>query len=131
MRRRSLLKGVSAAAVLAFLFLPGWLQAGEVSRSLERSGSFDYAWLKGHARSLAGKAYEPPTTGIPESLDSLSWDDYQDIRFKPKDALWRGDDLLFQVQLFHLGLYFKKPVQIFEVAFSRRMCCSRVCSANR
>ena len=115
MRRRSLLKAVSAATVLGVLPMPASLQAGEVARSTKRSGSFDYAWLKGHARYLAGRAYQPQTSGIPASLDTLSWDDYQAIRFKPQDALWRGDDLLFQVQLFHLGLYFKKPVQIFEV----------------
>lgn len=115
MRRRSVLKAVSAATVLGFLPMPVWLQAGEVVRSQKRRGAFDYAWLKGHARHLASKAYTPQVNGVPASLANLSWDDYQAIRFKPQDALWRSDDLLFQVQLFHLGLYFKKPVQIFEV----------------
>ena len=45
----------------------------------------------------------------------LDWDQYQAIRFRNDHALWADDKLRFQVKLFHLGLFFKRPVHIFEV----------------
>ena len=76
---------------------------------------FSYAWLKGRARELAGKEYVSHKGELPPSLKTLSWDDYQAIRFREDQALWRDSDSAFQVQLFHLGLYFQEPVKIHEV----------------
>lgn len=76
---------------------------------------FDYAWLKGQALTLASKPYVEPTNDLPKTLDHISWDDYQKLRFAKDQALWAKDDLAFRVEMFHPGLFFKHPVQIFEV----------------
>lgn len=49
-------------------------------------------------------------------MEALDWDAYQSIRFRPDHALWRSDKLRFQAQFFHLGLFFKSPVRIYELA---------------
>ena len=76
---------------------------------------FDYAWLKGHARALAGQPYQSHRGELPASLQQINWDDYQAIRFNAAKALWSDRATRFQVQLFHLGLFFQTPVRIYEV----------------
>lgn len=116
MDRRTLIKGLAAVAGAGGV-LSGPLVNAAGIQPVSDSGpqAFDYAWLKGHARALAAEAYEPPEGELPESLRSLSWDDYQAISFRADQALWRDDDSAFQVQLFHLGLFFQQPVRIHEV----------------
>lgn len=82
---------------------------------LKETSAFSYAWLKGLARHKAGMPYQDHEGDIPDSLKKLGWDDYQAIRFRKEKALWRNQPSDFQIQLFHLGLYFQAPVQIFEV----------------
>ncbi len=77
---------------------------------------FDYAWLKGQARARAAAAYEAPHATLPPAAAALDFDRYQSIRFKPEHALWADDKLHFQIRLFHLGLYFKRPVRMFDVS---------------
>ena len=77
---------------------------------------FDYAWLKGAASNLASRPYEPHGRPLPPDVAALDWDQYQAIRFKPDHALWNDKALQFRVSLFHLGLYYKRPVRMFEVA---------------
>jgi glucans biosynthesis protein len=76
---------------------------------------FDYAALKGRARALAGQPYADHEGGIPETVADMTWDQYQAIRFNRDHALWRGGKSKFQATLFHLGLYFKRPVAIYEL----------------
>ena len=83
----------------------------------DASGSsqpFDYAWLKGQARSLAEQPYKSREGEIPAVLQRLSWDDYQALRFDRQQALWTSQNPSnrFRAELFHLGLYFRTPVQI-------------------
>lgn len=98
--------------------LPGGLlyAAGEeVNAGNGESRPFSYEWLKGHARHLSGQDFRSNKGQLPQSLKGLSWDDYQAIRFRPEHALWSDSPLPFQIQLFHLGLYFQTPVKIHEV----------------
>jgi glucans biosynthesis protein len=77
--------------------------------------AFDYAWLKGQARALANAVYQPPVSHIPEAVQALDWDQYQAIRYRADHALWAQDHRRFQVKFFHLGLYYKSPVRLYEV----------------
>ena len=115
MQRRDLLK---SAAALAAAGLPGPAAlAAEADRlkPLGKPQPFDYAWLKGQARSLAGVAYLAPSTSLPDPIKALSWDDYQAIQFRKDHSLWRKDDLQFEARFFHLGLFFKSPVRMYEI----------------
>jgi periplasmic glucans biosynthesis protein len=89
---------------------------------LKRLGSaqpFDYARLKGMARTLAAAPYKPPSEQLPPAIERLDWDHWQAIRFRDDHSLWAGDGLRFQVRFFHLGFRAKKPVQMYVVEDGR------------
>jgi glucans biosynthesis protein len=116
MQRRSFL-GASVAA--AFLTPAAILSTAARAAGLETIGRperFDYAVLKGQARALAAAPYKPYAGGLPAQVSALDWDQYQSIRFKPERDLWAAGGLHARAELFHLGLYFKRPVRMFEVA---------------
>jgi glucans biosynthesis protein len=113
-RRRAL--GTAAtlvASACAGLLSPAARAAG--LKALGAPRAFDYAQLKGRARALAAAPYRAPRNELPADLAKLDWDRYQAIRFRNDHALWADDRLRFQIKLFHLGLFFKRPVHIFEV----------------
>ncbi len=115
MDRRSLMKML---ALLGLQSVPAaaLLNASKAFAEIDTEPQpFDFAWLKGHAQALAFGAYQSHKGELPESVADLSWDDYQAIRFRADKSLWKDDELAFQAQLFHLGLYFKTPVHIYEV----------------
>jgi glucans biosynthesis protein len=121
MQRRRLLHAIAATAAAAAAGPAGSAEArGSQSdrpdlKSIGRSAPFDYAWLKGHARELSGQPYQPHEGEIPAAISNLSWDQYQAIQFRKEHALWHGDGLRFEAKFFHLGLYFKSPVRLYEV----------------
>ena len=116
MQRRTLLRNTVATAAAAVTGLLGTPASAAAPRGLGRPQPFDLAWLKGQARTLAASPYRPATHALPAPIAALDWDQYQSIRFKPDHALWSDSKLHFQIELFHLGLFFKRPVPMFEVA---------------
>src|SRR5476649_2218084 len=116
-RRRFLQTGAALAA--AAMPWPAAM-ADDASRpsSFKRLGAaapFDYARLKGLARSMATAAYQGPTAELPPAIARMSWDQWQSIRFRDDHSLWLADGLRFRVQLFHLGFTIKKPVRLYSV----------------
>ena len=67
------------------------------------------------ARELAGKPFQPPPK-VPEFLRKIDYDQWRDIRFRPEKALWRTENLPFQVQFFHPGFLYDQTVIINVVA---------------
>ena len=76
---------------------------------------FDYAWLKGQARFLAGSAYQNSKDVLPASMAALSYDQYQSLRFRSDHALWGDAGLPFRLQFFHVGRGFAQAVHLYEV----------------
>ncbi len=113
MQRRTLLQAAAATA-LGQSISPAAYAAG--LKALGAPRPFSYAALKGRARALAAAPYKPDQTALPAAIAALDYDQYQSIRFKPDHALWGDAKLRFRVKLFHLGMFFKRPVQMFEVA---------------
>jgi glucans biosynthesis protein len=128
-RRREILKTamVLAAGQLAGADLVDAAAAAETKapqpaapRSTAVAGSgpaepFDYAWLKGHARFLAGNPYQPYKDVLPATIATLNYDQYQSLRFRTDHALWGDAGLYFRVQFFHVGRGFNQAVQLYEV----------------
>ncbi|MBR3881609.1 MAG: glucan biosynthesis protein G [Mailhella sp.] len=90
--------------------------------------AFTFADVQAKAQDLAAHPYaEGPS--IPDFLAKLSHGDWSNIRFRPDKALWAADELPFNVQFFHPGLYYNRPVRIHvinsesvtDVAFSSAM----------
>jgi len=116
-RRKFLRDGVAALSMAAS---GSWILRSEAApgAALKLRGTpqpFDYARLKGVARSLAGSPYRAPPGQLPPTLARLDWDHWQSIRFRPERALWAGDGLRFQVQFAHLGFRINKPVRMHLV----------------
>lgn len=115
MHRRAFLK---ASAVLGLAASPLWSRDAAARTLLKALGErrhFDYASLKGQARTLAGSAYRPPSETLPESVQKLDWDQFQAIHYRADHALWAKERLRFEARFFHLGLFFKTPVRMYEV----------------
>ena len=66
------------------------------------------------ARELAAKPYaEPPTA--PQPWADLTYDQYKNILFDARSALWFDEGLPFQSRLFSPGLYFTQAIDIAVV----------------
>lgn len=78
------------------------------------AAAFGFADVTATAQQLAAQPYQPPKQ-VPQWLRELNYDQWRDIRFKPSQSLWRDQQLPFEVQLFHPGLYYDRGVTIHVV----------------
>jgi periplasmic glucans biosynthesis protein len=118
LRRRFLLNGatfLATATTFENLGLAADKTAAGGLKTLGAPQAFDYARLKGLARSMADAPYKPPEGKIPPAIAKLDWDQWQSISFRQEHALWANDDLPFRVRFFHLGFRATKPVRMYEV----------------
>jgi periplasmic glucans biosynthesis protein len=89
--------------------------SGALSSAHAEPPAFDRSMVRQMARDLASKPFKAADEKLPESLKDLDYDHYRAIRFLPEHALWRGEKLPFEVQLFHRGFFYKNRVDIYEV----------------
>jgi periplasmic glucans biosynthesis protein len=74
---------------------------------------FGLEHVRERARSLAAEKFNDPGNTLPQALRELGYAEYQAIRYRPDHALWPADeDILFQVEFFHLGAYYRRPVRV-------------------
>jgi len=90
--------------------------AGEPRADGDASTAFSASWLERYARDLARTPYQSGELAADNALRQLSYDDYRRIVFNPEAAIWREDDLPFQLQLFHPGFLANAPVKLHLVA---------------
>lgn len=117
MYRRRFLQ-TSAAALSMSSPWSGLLAAPAPATHLKLRGPvqpFDYARLKGLARTLAAAPHRPAPEKLPAQVARLDWDHWQAIRFREEHALWAHDRLRFRVQFAHLGFRITKPVRMYAV----------------
>ncbi|MGE5523910.1 MAG: glucan biosynthesis protein G [Rhodospirillaceae bacterium] len=81
--------------------------------------AFDFEDVAKRAQELAAAPYKKPEGTLPKSLQSLTYDQYRDIRYKPDRSLWREEKLPFEVAFFHQGFYFNHSVKINEIVGKR------------
>ncbi len=78
-----------------------------------RDGEFNHDTVIALARDLARSPFTPPKAELPASLQSLDYDQYRDIRFRPEEAIWAKDaGSFFRLQLLCRGWLFEDPVEI-------------------
>lgn len=112
MNRRDFFSRLTALAAWAAI-----LPAGLNATSAQAQGTaFSKEWLRREAKRLAEEPFNPPDEPLPDWVANLDWDGYQSIHFRKDHSLWGDGKLPFQARLFHLGLFFKHPVTINEVA---------------
>ena len=118
MSRRRFLQ--TSAAALSMAAAEALLPASPAGRrvGVSRLGPpqpFDYARLKGMARSRAAVAYAPPPQRLPASVAHLDWDHWEAIHYREERALWAAEGLRYQIRFAHLGFAVLKPVRMFAV----------------
>ncbi len=104
------------------MFFRVWLALGLATfAALPTSAhaAFGFEQVAAKAQQLAQQDYEAPTSDLPKELKELDYDQYRDIRFKPAQSVWRKQNLPFELQLFHPGLYYNAPVKISLIANGR------------
>ncbi len=116
-RRRFLQAGTAALSAAA---TRAWLPAlaADSRLGVRRLGApqpFDYARLKGTARTLAATPYKPAAHRLPAPVERLDWDHWEAIRYRDDHSLWAGDDLRYQIRFAHLGFSVLKPVRMYAV----------------
>ncbi|MCQ8279724.1 glucan biosynthesis protein G [Acetobacteraceae bacterium KSS8] len=89
--------------------------ARAANADLPAPGPFDASTVRRLAQSMARHAYQPPDEHLPGPIDSLDFDQYRGIRFKKESALWRGQNLDFQVEFLPRGFLYRPRIDMFEV----------------
>jgi glucans biosynthesis protein len=117
MSRRRFLRSSTALLTVACADWP-WAPAQAPARTPQPPPStpFDYARLKGMARTRATQPYPAATARLPAPIAALDWDHWQAIRFRDDRSPWAGEGLRFQVRFAHLGYRLEKPVRMYLVA---------------
>lgn len=87
-------------------------ESGEAAHKLGEPQPFGTEVVRERAKALASEPWKAAGTDLDQNLLDLSYDQYRDIRFRPEASIWRDSGLPFEVQLFHLGSYFRTPVLI-------------------
>ncbi len=115
MRNRGCNRGAWPVAVVTWT-----LACALVVCAASSAGAFDLDDVLAKAQQLAAQPFQAPQAAagnvvpgqVPEWLLKIDYDQWRDIRFRPQRALWRNEQLPFQVQFFHPGLYYDRTVAI-------------------
>lgn len=115
--RRQLLASISALAAASGLGLGPALAEDAPAvppPPVPAATPFDFDVLTATMRERATQPDQlaPKVTGF---LDTLTYQDYQKIAFRPDRARWAFDGSFFRVHAYHLGWLFDRPVHLFEV----------------
>lgn len=95
-------------AALCFMLL--WWVLADAAHALS------LAEIAERAKQLADSPYQKPVVDLPKELQSLDYEQYWSIRYKPEKAFWRAAKLPFELSFFHQGMYYDQPVRINEVS---------------
>ena len=76
---------------------------------------FQPADVEQKARALAAKPYETPDNQVPDFLLGLNAEQWDRIRFRPEQTLWKDENLPFEVQFFHPGFIYNRVVKLHVV----------------
>jgi len=64
------------------------------------------------ARALLTAPFEDVIPRLPDPFDSLDFDTWRDVKFKTDHAIFGNISDAFQIQTFHLGFLYRRPVTI-------------------
>ncbi|HIU16917.1 MAG TPA: glucan biosynthesis protein [Candidatus Avidesulfovibrio excrementigallinarum] len=76
---------------------------------------FGLAHVTDLARKLAAEPFSAPQMTLPDTLRKMSHEQWNQLRFRDENTLWRGENLPFEVQFFHPGSVYTTPVKISVV----------------
>ena len=67
------------------------------------------------ARALSRTPFRADAATLSAALQGLDYDEYRNIRFKPKQSVWRDAQLPFELQFFHVGRDYTRALRLFEL----------------
>src|SRR5690606_16235579 len=82
-----------ASGVLAIATRTDWARAGEEENGEGEKATFSGEVVKRLAIELSRRPFARPEIELPDPFSKLSYDQYRDIRFRPEQAIWRGENL--------------------------------------
>ena len=112
MRRRRFVSNGLLGAGAAHAALAGLLSG---PTAWADDAGFSYEGLIDRAAEDAKRPYRDTRVPVPDYWRTISFDDYRKINFDGDRAVWKGE-ADFEIQLFHLGLYFERAVKINQIA---------------
>lgn len=77
--------------------------------------AFDFNDVAMRAEAQAKRPFQSQARKPIAELQALTYDQYRDIRFRPDHALWRAENLPFEMMFFHLGKFQTETVRINEI----------------
>ena len=126
MNRRRFIKASMALAAacgtpaLATLFSrEAWAQEAGIADGQSRA--FDFSVLQSMARDLAGQPWGGAPRPLPQTLATLTPQQYNSIQYDAAHSLWsniEGREL--DVQFFHVGMGFRRRVRMFSLDAATR-----------
>jgi glucans biosynthesis protein len=96
--------------------MAGAAVAQPVQDDMLAGGLFTFDALAALAERKSREPMQPPAAPLPEALNTLDYDAWRDIRFRPDAALLTGR---FRMQLFHPGFLYPRPVTVLVVRDGR------------
>ncbi|MFI5015136.1 MAG: glucan biosynthesis protein [Hyphomicrobiales bacterium] len=110
-RRRVLLAGLGSTIVATTMQLADQGAAAQAADPTKPPNArFGYDDVVRRAKDIATVPFDPTPAQLPAPIANLDYDAWRDIRFRPDKAFFQSPGGLFQLQLFHLGFNFKRPV---------------------
>ena len=115
--RRALVKTFAGhLALLALLGRNGISPASAATELFQPPEAFPEDFVVNLARERAKQAYVEAKVAMPDNWQSLTFDQYRDIRFDINKSIWRGAPHGFSIDLLHTGFFYSTPVDIYVVA---------------
>jgi glucans biosynthesis protein len=90
-------------AFIRILCTLAWLSGALALAHAPVASAFGFDDVGARAEQLARAPYRNTSRVAPKELQALNYDQYRDIRFRPDHALWRSENLPFELMFFHLG----------------------------
>jgi periplasmic glucans biosynthesis protein len=118
--RRSLLTAASWTAAAGLLRLvassaDALAQAAPAPAAADAGEAIAPDHVQKLAQQLATRPFVRPKLDVPEPFNKLNADQYREIRFRREQAIWRGDKLDYELQMFPMGWLYDAPVDIWIV----------------
>ncbi|MFO0991046.1 MAG: glucan biosynthesis protein G [Hyphomicrobiales bacterium] len=115
--RRALVKTVAGhLALLALMGRNGVSPASAATELFQPAEPFPEDFVVNLARDRAKQPFVDAKVAIPDNWQSLTFDQYRDIRFDINKSIWRGAPHGFSIDLLHTGFFYSTPVDIYVVS---------------
>ncbi|TAN37472.1 MAG: glucans biosynthesis protein [Verrucomicrobia bacterium] len=98
---------------LAVIVLGGWTGLGHDLYAA--TNGMDFEQVKAKARELASRPIREDRLDLAQKLREITYDQMREIRFDPREAVWRRERLPFQLQFFHPGGPQQTQIDVFLV----------------